>query len=273
MSNNNFISTLRTSMVKHSPEILTGLGIAGFVTTTILAVRATPKALNLLKEAEERYLESSTSYAAKSNWVDNEGNEVQIFKPLEKVRIAWKCYIPTVIMGTVSVTCILGANSVNLRRNAALATAYTISEAALTDYRHKVVEVVGEKKEKEVRDAIAKDIVDKTPVINKEIVVVEQGGTLCLDVYSGRFFKSDIEKIRKAVNRVNRDLLNDGYLSLNDFYYEIGLSNVAMGEDFGWIADRGVIDVNFSSQLTADGTPCIVLDYSIAPFYGYYERS
>ena len=31
---------------KRSPEILTGLGIAGMITTTVLAVKATPKALD-----------------------------------------------------------------------------------------------------------------------------------------------------------------------------------------------------------------------------------
>ena len=41
------------ALQKHSPEILTGIGIAGMVTTTILAVRATPKALLLMETTEE----------------------------------------------------------------------------------------------------------------------------------------------------------------------------------------------------------------------------
>ncbi len=35
--------SLKTSIKKHSPEILTGIGIAGMITTTVMAVRATPK--------------------------------------------------------------------------------------------------------------------------------------------------------------------------------------------------------------------------------------
>ena len=38
---------IKITMSKRSPEILTGLGIAGMITTTVLAVKATPKAIKL----------------------------------------------------------------------------------------------------------------------------------------------------------------------------------------------------------------------------------
>ena len=49
-------NAVKKSTIKHSPEILTGIGIAGMVTTTVMAVRATPKALDLL-EKEEYFLD------------------------------------------------------------------------------------------------------------------------------------------------------------------------------------------------------------------------
>lgn len=244
------VRSIRASMKKHSPEILTGFGIAGMVVTTVMAVKATPKALQLIEQKkEEEETDKLTSIAI--------------------IKTTWLCYIPSVIMGSVSVCCLIGASSVNLRRNAALAAAYTLSEDALKDYREKVVEVLGDKKEQTIRDEVAKDKVNKNPVANSEVIIVERGNTLCYDSISGRYFKSDIDKIKKAVNDLNRQMRDEMYISLNEFYYEIGLSGTKIGEDIGWNIEKGYIDINFSSQLTEDSTPCLVLDYSLAPCYDY----
>lgn len=181
----------------------------------------------------------------------------------------WKCYIPSAVTGALSVACLIGASAVSLKRNAALATAYTISETALKDYREKAVEVVGEKKEQAIRDAIAKDKLTGNPVDDKQIVMTGSGDTLCYDVLSGRYFRSDIEKIRKAINDLNRDMLSEQYVSLNDLYYAIGLPDIKLGNDLGWNIDKGYIEVQFGSHLAANGTPCLVLAYTVAPQYGY----
>lgn len=137
----------------------------------------------------------------------------------------------------------------NARRNAALATAYTLSESALKDYQGKVIEMFGEKKNEAVKDAVAKDKVEKNPVVTREVIITEKGNTLCYDAISGRYFKSDIEKIKKAECELNRQMLDDMYVSLNDFYYEIGLDSVKLGDELGWNVDSGYIDLSFSSQL------------------------
>ena len=236
---------------KHSPEILTGIGITGMITTTVLAVRATPKALMLI---EERKLDLNT----------------EDLKKTEIIKTTWKCYIPTFVTGTLSIACIVGASSVNLRRNAALAAAYALSDSTLKEYREKVVEHIGEKKETEVRDAIAKNRIEKNPVETQQIVVTKNGDTLCYEPLSGRYFKSDIEKIKRAVNEINRRMLDDTYVSLNDFYYEIELDETKIGNKLGWRVDTcGLIDIRFSSQLTNDGTPCLVMDFIDAPMYDY----
>lgn len=242
--------SLKTAIEKHSPEILTGIGIAGMITTTVMAVRATPKALILIEERREEI-------------------RVEKLEAMDMVKTAWACYIPAAITGTLSVACLIGASSVNARRNAALATAYTLSESALKDYQGKVIEMFGEKKNEAVKDAVAKDKVEKNPVITREVIITEKGNTLCYDAISGRYFKSDIEKIKKAECELNRQMLDDMYVSLNDFYYEIGLDSVKLGDELGWNVDSGYIDLSFSSQLASDGTPCLVIDYSVAPRYDY----
>lgn len=242
--------SLKTAIKKHSPEILIGIGIAGMITTTVMAVRATPKALILIEERKEEI-------------------GAEKLEAMDMIKTAWACYIPAAITGTLSVACLIGASSVNARRNAALATAYTLSESALKDYQGKVIEMFGDKKNEAVKDAVAKDKVEKNPVITREVIITEKGNTLCYDAISGRYFKSDIEKIKKAECELNRQILDDMYVSLNDFYYEIGLDSVKLGDELGWNVDSGYIDLSFSSQLASDGTPCLVIDYSVAPRYDY----
>lgn len=242
--------SLKTAIKKHSPEILTGIGIAGMITTTVMAVRATPKALILIEERKEEI-------------------GAEKLEAMDMVKTTWACYIPAAITGTLSVACLIGASSVNARRNAALATAYTLSESALKDYQGKVIEMFGEKKNEAVKDAVAKDKVEKNPVVTREVIITEKGNTLCYDAISGRYFKSDIEKIKKAECELNRQMLDDMYVSLNDFYYEIGLDSVKLGDELGWNVDSGYIDLSFSSQLASDGTPCLVIDYCVAPRYDY----
>lgn len=248
---------------KHSPEILTGIGIAGMLSTTVLAVRATPKALMLIEEKKRE----------KKFAVIKDGGDPELTR-FEVVKVAWKPYIPAAVTGVASIVCLVGASSVNARRNAALAAAYALSETTLADYKEKVVETIGEKKAQEVKDAIAKDKIENDPVSRKEIVITDKGETLCYDALSGRYFKSDIEYIRRAVNNLNERLLFDTHISLNEYYDEIGLEEIfPMGENLGWTVDpdsanKGLIELDFSSQL-AEGTPCLVVGFSNAPRYDY----
>ena len=246
---------IRKFASKRSPEILTGIGIAGMITTTILAVRATPKALELIEEQKEE-------------------ESVDELSSFEVVKVAWKPYIPAMVTCVVSTACLIGASSVNTKRNAALATAYKLSETALSEYRDKVVETIGEKKERIVRDKVAEERVKKNPVSKNEVIVTGNGKTLCFDPISGRYFMCSIETIKRAENELNKQMLHDisGYVSLNEFYDELGLDHTSVGDDLGWNTDQ-LIDINFSSQLNDNGEPSVVLDYLVAPKYDYYKFS
>ena len=245
---------VQTVVSNHSPELLTGIGIAGMITTTVLAVKATPKALTLIENKKKELELDST----------------ENLTPVETVKATWKCYIPAAVTGVTSVACLIGASSVNARRNAALATAYNLSATALSEYKEKVVETIGEKKERIIRDKVAEEQIKKEPVNNSAIIVSGSGNTRCFDTITKRRFTSDIEQIKKIVNELNRRMINgEDYISLNDFYYEVGLDGSRIGDELGWNVTRGLIELDFSAQLDADGVPCIVLDYVVTPKRGY----
>jgi len=246
----NIVRSVRTSVSKHSPEILTGIGISGMIAAGVLAVRGTPKALRLIEEKKKE-------------------KNVDKLTVGETVKTAWKCYVPAVATAGASAACIIGASRVNLKRNAALAAAYKISETALTEYRAKVIETIGEKKEQSVREAIAKDKIDKSPVENKTIIVTDKGNTLCYDIWSDRYFRSDIESIKRIVNDLNRRMRSENYISLNEFYSEIGLNSTDPGDHIGWNIDRGYIDIHFTSHLTGAGEPCLAIEFYTAPQYDF----
>ena len=267
-----FIKDAQKTIVKRSPEILTGLGVAGLVTTTILAVKATPKALRLIEMAEDHGI-GITSKNGDPDW------ERRPLTKLETVKVAWKPYIPAAVTGAVSIACIIGASSVHARRNAALATAYQLSTTALSEYKEKVVETIGEEKEKVIREKIAQDKIDRDPIkesIEKETVVIGSGEVLFLEPVSMQCFKSDIESVRKILNDINFRLTTgmEEYISLSEFYDEIGLPHTSISDDIGWNLGRdGQLEADFLAAKTTDGRPCLMLDYMVKPRYDYYRLS
>lgn len=244
------INEIQKAVIKHSPEILTGLGIAGMITTTVLAVKATPKALDLINDRKDEL-------------------ETEKLPPIEVVKTAWKCYIPATLTCVTSTACLIGASSVHLKRNAALATAYKLSESAISEYKDAVIDKIGEKKEQTIRDKVAEEKMKKNPVSSSEVFITEKGNTLCYDTISGRYFKSDIDRIKRAENAINKQLLDEMYVSLNDLYDELDLDHTKLGDELGWKIDDGLVELYFSSQLADDGTPCVVMDFTRAPKYNF----
>lgn len=236
------------ALKKHSPEILTGIGIAGMIATTVTAVKATPKALRMIDAKE---IEEDRRLSTK-----------------EAIAVSWKCYVPAAITGIFSTACLIGASSVNVHRNAALATAYTISETALKEYKEKAVEVVGEKKEQAIRDAVAKEQLEKANIKERKFIPTGKGETPCFDPLTNACFKSDMETLRKAENTLNKQMRDDMVITVNEFLQEIGLEpcDASIGDNLGWEIDRGYIELDFSSQLV-DGVPYLVIGHHNPPHY------
>ena len=232
---------------KNSSSILTGCGIAGIVVTAIAAVYATIDASEKINDAEEVKQEPLTNK--------------------EIAKVAWKSYIPVAVAGVSSAACFVGAQTINTRRNMALATLYSMTASNFNDYREAVVKKLGDKKEEEVRDEISRKQIEENPLESSEVLIGD-GDTLCYDSWSGRYFKSSIEKIRGAVNTINHDLNSELTIPLNDFYFLLHLPTVKAGDKAGWNIDKPM-KVYFSSQIAENNEPCIVINYYTDPMEDY----
>lgn len=240
----------------NASSILTGVGVVGTVATAILSAKATMKACAIVHEEELRMHEEEIPDAIETS---------------EKVRMVWKAYVPPVIMGAATVGAIIGANRLSAQRAAALAAAYGLSEKRFSEYKEKVLEKVGPKKETEVRDEIAQDRVSKDN--NSQVIVLTEGDVLCYDMLTGRYFRSSVEKIRKAENKANQELIHHDSCSLSMFYDDIGLPATSYTDEVGWNqATDGVVEVQFSTTTSPDDRPCIAIDFNVAPHPAYYHQ-
>lgn len=251
-----FAKRIEKTATDNSPLILTIVGVAGTVSTAILTGRATYRAAQIIYEEQE----------AQAIKLRGEGDFPQPMSGKEKFELTWKLYIPAVSMGVVTCGSIVMANRIGARRAAAVAAAYTISERAFEEYREKVVEKIGETKEKEVREEIARDRVNR----RDDIPIVIAGDTtsvLCHDAFSNQFFYSDMETLRKAQNDINAQILHADYATVTDFYHYVnaeGLEETSVSGEMGWNTNK-FLELHFSTVLHKEKTPCISFDFAVMP--------
>lgn len=245
------------TVIKHnSPAILTGVAVVGTVTTAFLATQAGFKAANVIREYEQ-HRDSLLDGPYKADWK-------------EKIQIAWPLFIPTIGVGALTVSCVLGANHVHGRKAAALAGAYSLSEKAFAEYRDKVVEQIGTTKETKVRDAVAQDQTSKDEHKISEIVIQDSMDWACYETMSGRYFTTTVEKLKQAQNELNKKLLDDGYASLNEYWDLVGLESTTVGDELGWTSDR-LLEIHITTTLGKDGRPCLSLGYVNPPITNYWK--
>jgi Family of unknown function (DUF6353) len=228
----------------NSPAILTALGVSGTLSTAYLAGKASYKAAHVIRRA-------NLTFPAP-------GERRQRAK--ENFQLTWKLYIPAVTSGGLTIACIVMANRVGSKRTAAIAAAYSLSETALVEYREKVIEQFGERKEQAVRDELAQDKVAGNPP-NREVIVAGSSDVLCHELLTGRYFRSDMETLRKAQNDINGKILRERYVQLSEFYYLVGLPYTSHSSVLGWDSDR-LMELEFSTVLSEDNIPCIAFEYN-----------
>lgn len=244
----------KQAVADNSPAILTALGVTGTLTVAYLTGKATFKAAEIIRQVEaEREMQGDPKL---DNW--------------DKVDLVWKEYIPTFIAAASTVTAIIGANHISTKRVAAFASAYSVAEKGFETYREKVLEKIGEKKEGEVRTEVAKQQLKDHPIHRSPIIVTGKGDHLCFDAYSRRYFQSDIEKVRSAVNDINFQVINDDYASLTDYWSLLGIGNTDFSDDVGWNTDKK-LECDYDSDLADDGTPCLVVTFKTLPKPRYYN--
>lgn len=231
---------------KRSPEILTALGVAGMAVSMVFVGTATPKALECIKEKKQEY---NTDKLTKT----------------EVVKATWKCYVPAAVMFTTSTACIIGASKINFDRNAALATAYTLSETAMMEYKKKVIEEVGKEKESDIQTKVTSDKTGTSPSVINQMFLSGGSDVMCFDELTNSYFLTTVDKLDKAVNELNRRMRDENYITLNDFYYEVGIEPNGLGEMLGWNIDDGYIKLQYTAHLDKNGNPCLAFTHVNRP--------
>ena len=111
-----------------------------------------------------------------------------------------------------------------------------------------------------IRDEIAQDRVTKSPPT--EVIITDRGDVLCCELYTGRYFRSEMETLRKAQNDINHEMISGSpYATLADFYYIVGLPVTSVSQNVGWDVDR-IMELKFSTVLSDDDKPCLAFEYN-----------
>ncbi len=234
---------------KNSPMILTVIGAGGVVATSVLSVKATPKAINLLNEAREAKGEELTT--------------------IEKIKVAWKPYIPAVLTGVSTIVCIFGVNHLNTKSQASLMSAYALLDQSFKDYRDKVNDVYGEDADSNVRNEIVKSNYD-------EHMSIDPDSEMFFDFYSMTFFDSTMDHI-KDVERTFMNILNShGVVFVNDYLDLLGLDHTPLGNQKGWSLLSandvyGYPDVQFKYDTVtmSNGQKCTNIILTVEPDFIY----
>lgn len=242
----NVIQSVNKFTNNHAPLILTATGSIGVVCTAILAAKAGPRAR-----------------AAICDYDINHPTNATVF---EKVKVTWKIYLPTAICAVATISTLFCGNHIALKRGANLMQAYSILDSTFQEYKGQVKKTLGEKGERKIDDSVSEQKVASS----NNAVIINGPQPLTMDDLSGRYFRIDAEKIRQAQNALNARLLQEDWISLNVFYGLLGLDPIGLGDDIGWNADR-LLDIRFTSCLTTEEEPCLVIKYDTVPKPDYYK--
>lgn len=238
------LRTARKIVHDNSNTILSGVGVVGTLSTAYLAGRASYISAQVIGRKEED--------------LDRTQDPLTI---QEKTKLVWQLYIPAAISGTVTIASIMGASKVSSQRTAAYAAAYSLSERTFSEYKEKVIEQLGERKEQNIHDEVVSDRMKRNPPGDTHILIADPNKVLCCELYTGRYFQSDMETLRKAQNDINAKIISELYTPLSDFYNLIGLESTTVSDNMGWDSDR-LMELRFTTVMSSDDKPCIAFEYN-----------
>ena len=229
---------------KNAPQILAGLGIACGLGAVGMTAKGTIKAVRIVDELKKENPEPTKK---------------------EIVKAVYKEYLPAAGLTIAGIGCVVGSVHISARRIATLGLAYAMSDKSLKEYQEKAKEMLGEKKEEELRGKIAQDYIDKNPPEERLIQNAEGGAVLCLDKLTGQYFYSDADTINRVINELNRLLNSDYHVSFNDYFIELGLNPCGIGDEWGWnLEDGDLIQPSFTTELMGN-RPVLVVDFIVGP--------
>lgn len=253
-------SLLRKSkgyLKRSSPAILTCLGAVGVITTAVLAVKSTPRASELIK-ADSRA---------------NHDGDPHAYTKLEAIQSCWKCYIPATLIGLSTIACIFGANVLNKRNQASLASAYAMLNESYQKYRKAAKSVYGEDADSRIMAEVAKEkyiSADGYSLYSPDLDDGEQA--LFYDSYSNRYFTSTMSSVINAQYHVNRNFALRGWSDINELYDFLGLEERSGGDVIGWSSDEMIEGgltpwIDFENRLVEmdDGLECYIISTLFEP--------
>lgn len=250
---NNLLLCTKSFLSRNASTILTCVGGVGVVATSIMAVKATPKATRLLEEAKEEKGENLTKF--------------------EVVKTAAPVYIPAIVTGVATIACIFGANALNQRKQASLMSAYALLDSSYKNFKMKVEELYGEGAIAEVRKEIVKDQYER------EDVSVEDDKLLFYDEFSERYFNATMADVLRAEYEINKKISLWGGAFLNEFYEWLDIPPVDYGTVLGWSTGSLMgetwgnwLDFDHKKVVMDDGLECYIISISVDPMmdYEYY---
>lgn len=254
-----FMWNSKKYLKNHSPTILSGIASVGVIASTVMAVKATPKALQLLEDAT------------------NKKNDK--LSKIEVIQIASPAYIPTAITCLSTIICIFGANALNRKQQASLMSAYALLNGSFKKYRDAANIVYGDDADSKIRAEVAKttyiscdsSFVHSCSIYNPDMDF-ENEKLLFYDFYSQRYFNATLPAVLNAQYHLNRNLSLRGKVSINEFYEFLGLTPIDGGDDIGWDMDYMItcydsLWLDFENEYTKieDGMECFIISTLIEP--------
>jgi hypothetical protein len=237
-------------VIDNSPAIMTGIGVAGVITTAVLAGRASYSSALLLENA----------------LIEKRQHDRGMLTTREKVEVVWKEFIPPAVVGAITICAIVCANRVEARRAAALAAAFKVADEAQEMYRQKVIEAVGAKSEENIRAEVAHDQMRQQ--LASPTIIVTGGNHPFFDEFSGQFFESTMQRVQDAVNQINYQINQTNYAGLDEFYDLLGLARSDFSGEFGWNSDE-LLSIYHTAVLLDDGRAAVAIRYNTTPIRHY----
>lgn len=251
-------------VAEKSPGFLTAFGITGFVTTVVIAVKATPKA-----DACHRWHVSRRESIVNDPEFEDCRKEEMRKDVLDEMKELAPLYGPAVGMGVLSIACFVGASKVHADRQATLLAAYSLSEKTLATYQEKVRERLGEEVGSDIHNETMRELVRETEAPEGTLVVMD-GKYRFYDTVLGRYFYSTREEIMAAESDINRRLVMEARVPLSEFYSSLGIEDFGCVTDcMGWdISSRYVqsMEIMFTPMFDDEKNPCTAMHYHVAIF-------
>lgn len=248
---------------ENATVLLTAGGVVGVVATAVLTGRASFKAAEIIRDEE--------LVRVHPEGVEDTLSEGTMgLDRKTKVKLVWPLFIAPTVTGGVTIASIVMSHRMSAQKAAALAAAYGMSQKHFDEYKEKVTEKLGLQKEQKLQDEVAQDKVNNTKPTN-EVIIINGDDVLCFDLPTGRYFRSTMEKINKAVNSTNAEIIRHGFATLSYFYSELELPDTSWGGDVGWTTDH-LLELAFTTTMAPDNQPCLAIDFVRLPIAEYDQK-